>query len=162
MFKKPHNKYLYLILIFLFIFLLIKKHFKSYDQLGILKGEHFLTKSLYYEGYFIGGVRLVQSLPDKKVAIFGQKDGVILNVKNNTLKAAVAFQRKAVLKPEIVDVENDADATAAIEELNGKDVQGRAMVVNEAKPKKEGERGERGGEHLAQHHHQHQGGADLR
>src|SRR3990172_4305692 len=45
-----------------------------------------------------------------------------------------------------VDVENDADATAAIEELNGKDVQGRAMVVNEAKPKKEGERGERGGE----------------
>jgi len=107
MFKKPHNKYLYLILIFLFIFLLIKKHFKSYDQLGILKGEHFLTKSLYYEGYFIGGVRLVQSLPDKKVAIFGQKDGVILNVKNNTLKAAVAFQRKAVLKPEIVDVEND-------------------------------------------------------
>lgn len=44
-----------------------------------------------------------------------------------------------------VDIENDADAAAAIEELNGKDVQGRAIVVNEAKPKKEGERGERGG-----------------
>lgn len=44
-----------------------------------------------------------------------------------------------------VDIENDEDAAAAIEELNGKDVEGRAIIVNEAKPKKEGERGERGG-----------------
>lgn len=42
-----------------------------------------------------------------------------------------------------VELENDEDAPAAIEELNGKDMGGRAIVVNEARPKKEG--GERGG-----------------
>ncbi len=42
-----------------------------------------------------------------------------------------------------VEIESDDEATAAIEELNGKDVQGRSIVVNEARPKKEG--GERGG-----------------
>lgn len=46
-----------------------------------------------------------------------------------------------------VEIENDEDAAAAIEELNGKDIQGRTIVVNEARPKKEGggERGGRGG-----------------
>ncbi len=46
-----------------------------------------------------------------------------------------------------VELESDEDATAAIWELNGKDIEGRAIVVNEAEPKKEGGRGrgERGG-----------------
>lgn len=48
-----------------------------------------------------------------------------------------------------VELESDEDATAAIGELNGNDIEGRAIVVNEAEPKKEGGsgrgRGERGG-----------------
>ncbi len=46
-----------------------------------------------------------------------------------------------------VELESDEDATAAIGELNGKEIDGRAIVVNEAEPKKEGGRGrgERGG-----------------
>ncbi|MCP4363711.1 MAG: RNA-binding protein [Planctomycetes bacterium] len=48
-----------------------------------------------------------------------------------------------------VEIESDEDAAAAIEELNGKEVEGRAIVVNEAKPMKEGGggggRGGRGG-----------------
>lgn len=40
-----------------------------------------------------------------------------------------------------VEIESDEDAAAAIEELNGKEVQGRSIVVNEARPKREGEGG---------------------
>ncbi|MHC4196431.1 MAG: RNA recognition motif domain-containing protein [Planctomycetota bacterium] len=43
-----------------------------------------------------------------------------------------------------VELESDDDAATAIEELNGKEIEGRAIVVNEAKPMKEGG-GERGG-----------------
>jgi len=34
-----------------------------------------------------------------------------------------------------VEFENDSEAKAAIEALNGKELQGRNIVVNEAKPK---------------------------
>jgi RNA recognition motif-containing protein len=34
-----------------------------------------------------------------------------------------------------VEMENDSEATAAIEALNGSDLNGRNIVVNEAKPK---------------------------
>ncbi|HEY0703508.1 MAG TPA: RNA-binding protein [Candidatus Acidoferrales bacterium] len=44
------------------------------------------------------------------------------------------------------EIGNDADATKAIEALNGKDFLGRALVVNEARPQQEGGgRGGRGG-----------------
>ncbi len=45
-----------------------------------------------------------------------------------------------------VTMPNDAEAQAAIAALNGKDMEGRALNVNEARPKKEGGgRGGRGG-----------------
>lgn len=36
-----------------------------------------------------------------------------------------------------VDMENDAEAEKAIKELNGSDLDGRAIVVSEARPKQE-------------------------
>ena len=36
-----------------------------------------------------------------------------------------------------VELEDDAQAKAAIEALNGKDMNGRALVVNEARPREE-------------------------
>ncbi len=39
-----------------------------------------------------------------------------------------------------VEMENDAEAQKAIEELNGATVGGRAIVVNKSEPKPEGER----------------------
>ncbi|ESU24515.1 RRM domain-containing RNA-binding protein [Flavobacterium enshiense DK69] len=39
-----------------------------------------------------------------------------------------------------VEMENEADAQKAIEELNGATVGGRAIVVNKSEPKPEGER----------------------
>ena len=42
-----------------------------------------------------------------------------------------------------VEMGSDAEATAAIQALNGKEVDGRALTVNEARPKTEG--GGRGG-----------------
>lgn len=36
-----------------------------------------------------------------------------------------------------VELEDDAQAKAAIEALNGKDLNGRALVVNEARPREE-------------------------
>jgi RNA recognition motif-containing protein len=42
-----------------------------------------------------------------------------------------------------VEMDNDQEAQAAINALNGKDVQGRALTVNEARPKED--RGGRGG-----------------
>jgi len=45
-----------------------------------------------------------------------------------------------------VEMTDDAEAKAAIEALNGTDLDGRALTVNEAKPKAEhGGRGGRGG-----------------
>ena len=35
-----------------------------------------------------------------------------------------------------VEIEDDANADKAMEELNGSDVDGRAIVVNEARPRK--------------------------
>jgi len=37
-----------------------------------------------------------------------------------------------------VEMGNDQEAQAAIQALNGKDVEGRALTVNEARPKTEG------------------------
>lgn len=36
-----------------------------------------------------------------------------------------------------VEIEDDATATKAVEEMNGKEVDGRALVVNEARPREE-------------------------
>jgi RNA recognition motif-containing protein len=44
-----------------------------------------------------------------------------------------------------VEMENDAEARAAIAALNGKEYEGRALTVNEARPKEEGGRGRSGG-----------------
>jgi RNA recognition motif-containing protein len=40
-----------------------------------------------------------------------------------------------------VEMGSDAEAQAAIAALNGKEVDGRALTVNEARPKSEGGRG---------------------
>jgi len=44
-----------------------------------------------------------------------------------------------------VDMENDGEAAAAIEALNGHDLGGRALKVNEARPQAQQSRGGRGG-----------------
>jgi RNA recognition motif-containing protein len=44
-----------------------------------------------------------------------------------------------------VEMSSDQEAQAAIQALNGKDVDGRALTVNEARPKTEGGGGGRGG-----------------
>jgi RNA recognition motif-containing protein len=44
-----------------------------------------------------------------------------------------------------VEMGTDAEAAAAIQALNGKEVDGRALTVNEARPKTEGGRGGGGG-----------------
>ncbi len=44
-----------------------------------------------------------------------------------------------------VEMANDAEGKAAIEAMNGQSVDGRAIVVNEARPKTEGSGGGRGG-----------------
>jgi len=44
-----------------------------------------------------------------------------------------------------VEMTNDAEGTRAIDGINGKDVGGRALTVNEAKPKSEGGRSNSGG-----------------
>ncbi len=43
-----------------------------------------------------------------------------------------------------VEMENDADANTAIESLDGKDVQGRNLKVNKARPREEKPRQSRG------------------
>ncbi|HTU22463.1 MAG TPA: RNA-binding protein [Gemmataceae bacterium] len=43
-----------------------------------------------------------------------------------------------------VEMDTDAEAQAAIAALNGKDANGRALTVNEAKPREAGGRGGRG------------------
>ncbi|HEY4694889.1 MAG TPA: RNA-binding protein [Candidatus Nanoarchaeia archaeon] len=42
-----------------------------------------------------------------------------------------------------VEMENDADAEKAIAEMNGKDMEGRQIVVNEARPREERSGGDR-------------------
>ena len=44
-----------------------------------------------------------------------------------------------------VEMGSDQEAQAAIQALNGKEVEGRALTVNEARPKTEGGGGGRGG-----------------
>ena len=44
-----------------------------------------------------------------------------------------------------VEMGSDSEAQAAITALNGKEVEGRALTVNEARPKTEGGGGRRGG-----------------
>ena len=44
-----------------------------------------------------------------------------------------------------VEMKSDQEAQAAMTGLNGKEVEGRALTVNEARPKTEGGRGGRGG-----------------
>lgn len=43
------------------------------------------------------------------------------------------------------EILDDAEGARAVEMLNGKEFQGRALVVNEARPKREGGGGGRGG-----------------
>ena len=44
-----------------------------------------------------------------------------------------------------VDMGSQGEANKAVEQFNGKDFQGRALVVNEAKPREERPRGDFGG-----------------
>ncbi len=44
-----------------------------------------------------------------------------------------------------VEMSSDDEAKAAVEQLNGKDLDGRAIVVNEARPREERPRGGGGG-----------------
>ena len=44
-----------------------------------------------------------------------------------------------------IEMSDDAAAAKAIEQLNGKEVNGRALTVNEARPKESGSRGFGGG-----------------
>jgi RNA recognition motif-containing protein len=44
-----------------------------------------------------------------------------------------------------VEMSNDEEARAAISALNGREVEGRALTVNEARPREEGGGGRRGG-----------------
>lgn len=44
-----------------------------------------------------------------------------------------------------VEIENDGDAERAIQELNGKELNGRALVINEARPMQERRPGGGGG-----------------
>ena len=44
-----------------------------------------------------------------------------------------------------VEMGNDAEAADAISKLNGKDIEGRALTVNEARPMEKREGGSRGG-----------------
>src|SRR2546429_8959754 len=44
-----------------------------------------------------------------------------------------------------VEMKSDQEAQAAIAALNGKDMEGRALIVNEARPRPEGGRGGGGG-----------------
>lgn len=44
-----------------------------------------------------------------------------------------------------VEMKNDSEAQAAITALNGQDLGGRALTVNEARPRAEGSRGGSGG-----------------
>lgn len=44
-----------------------------------------------------------------------------------------------------VEMANNTEALAAISSLNGKEVKGRAITVNEARPRREGGPGDRGG-----------------
>ena len=44
-----------------------------------------------------------------------------------------------------VEMSNDAEAQKAIEALNGQDFRGRALTVNEARPREQGGGGGRGG-----------------
>ncbi len=44
-----------------------------------------------------------------------------------------------------VEMSSDEEAKAAVEQLNGKDLDGRAIVVNEARPREERPRGGGGG-----------------
>src|SRR5207253_985051 len=45
----------------------------------------------------------------------------------------------------VVEMSSDAEAQAAITALNGQDIDGRSLTVNEARPKPEGGRGGGGG-----------------
>lgn len=44
-----------------------------------------------------------------------------------------------------VEMSSDSEADAAIEKLNGRDIGGRKLTVNEARPREEGGAGGRGG-----------------
>lgn len=44
-----------------------------------------------------------------------------------------------------VEMANNTEALAAISGLNGKEIKGRAITVNEARPRREGGPGDRGG-----------------
>lgn len=44
-----------------------------------------------------------------------------------------------------VEMSSDEEAKAAVDQLNGKDLDGRAIVVNEARPREERPRGGNGG-----------------
>ena len=44
-----------------------------------------------------------------------------------------------------VEMSNNSEAEAAIQALNGQDLQGRSLTVNEARPRESGGQGSRGG-----------------
>jgi RNA recognition motif-containing protein len=73
---------------------------------------------------------------EQKLAEFGQVESVkIITDRDTGQSKGFGF----------VEMSSDAEASAAISGLNGKDLGGRALKVNEARPQERGSRGGGGG-----------------
>lgn len=79
---------------------------------------------------YIGG--LAYSVSDKELEAFFAEIGKVISAV--VIKDRDSGQSKGF---GFVEMENDADAKKAIEELNGKDLSGRSIMVSEARPQED-------------------------
>ncbi|MBC7707697.1 RNA-binding protein [Polaromonas sp.] len=79
---------------------------------------------------YVGG--LAYSVADKELEAFFAEIGTVVSAV--VIKDRDSGQSKGF---GFVEMENDADAKKAIEELNGKDLSGRSIMVSEARPQED-------------------------
>lgn len=79
---------------------------------------------------YVGG--LAYSVSDKELEAFFAELGKVVSAV--VIKDRDSGQSKGF---GFVEMENDADAKKAIEELNGKDLSGRSIMVSEARPQED-------------------------
>ena len=87
---------------------------------------------------YVGG--LAYSVADNELEAFFAEIGKVVSAV--VIKDRDSGQSKGF---GFVEMENDADAKKAIEELNGKDLSGRSIMVSEARPQEDRRSGGGGG-----------------
>jgi hypothetical protein len=85
-------------------------------EVGVITGREFLSKSLFYEGHFPGGIKTIQvgnfgNSTGKEIILLSGDYGFIFNESSKNLEKTIKFKESLGIRPEVLNIKNDGSMT---------------------------------------------------